>query len=331
MAYSIAQVNVAANATFQVLFDQLNKAINAISNFVVTVDTTSNGALNTGSVYPNILYIGNSTINTVINTSFITTNTANLLNIVIGNILANTTVFQVGANVVANTTVFKVGNVVANTTMLTVGGSNVVTVATRAVVAKANTLIGSEPRINFIEGNNVTIGVADDGTQINVTVAASPASNSLPGGSNTYIQFNDSGALAGGSQLTWDKVNQKFTVSNTIQTNSVVINCVSYFPAVVTVSSNALFTLDSFFMQNYRTAEYTVSVTDNSTNAYQASKILIVHNGGTPVMTEYAQLFTNTIVAIMSLSSNATHVFLQADPVTSSNVTFKFNKELIGV
>ena len=331
MASPISQVNVAANATFQVLIDQVNKAINAISNFVVTIDTSANGVLDTGSAFPNRLYLGNSTVNTSINSSILSTNTANVLNLIIGNILANTTVFQIGSNVVGNTTVFKVGSVISNTSMLTVGGSNVVTIANRSAVAKANTLIGTQPRINFIEGNNVTINVADDGSQLNVTLASATIGNSIPGGSDTQVQYNDGGNLAADDNFIWNKNSSILGVSNTIISNQLIVNCVSIIPSVKTVSSNAIFTLDSFFLLNFRTVEYTLSVTDNNANNYQASKILIVHNNGNAFMTEYAQIFTNNIVATFSLTTNATHGILRATPVTSSNTSYNYNKALIGV
>lgn len=45
-----------------------------------------------------------------------------------------------------------------------------------------------------------------------VTGGASPTSISVsPGGSNTQIQFNDSGALAGSASLTWDKSTKLLT------------------------------------------------------------------------------------------------------------------------
>jgi hypothetical protein len=334
MAFTIAQVNVAANATMQILIDQVNKAINAISNFVVTVDTSANGALNTGSVYPNKIFLGNSTVNSIINSSSIQTNTANLVNLIIGNVLANTTVFQVGANIAANTTVLKVGNVSINTSMVIVGGSNVSTISNRMSVAKANTLIGERPRLNLIEGNNISLSVVDDSNtgQVSVTVTAGITANAAPGGNDSDIQFNDGGNLAGDDNLQWNKTNLILQSSNGIVAqNYMTVNCVSIDPTIVTLTSNTLQNIDTFFLANFRTCEYTLSVRDNSSNNYQASKILMVHDGTNVIMTEYAQLFTNTQVCTFSVFSNSTVAMLQADPITSSNVNIKIHRQLIGI
>lgn len=335
MAFTINQVNVAANASLGVLIDQVNKAINAISNFVLTVNVAANGVLNTGSDYPDRIYLGNSSVNSTIDSTsgnFITINGSNLI---IGNIIANTTVFQVGANVKVNTSVLSLGNssvnVQTNTSMITISGSNVATVANRSSVSKANTFIGSRGRINFIEGTNISLDVNDDANgQINVTITSDAVvGNSQPGGSNTQIQFNDSNGLAGDAGLIWDKNSKTLTSSNTISASILIANCSTVNPKVVNLTSNGV--LDSFILLNYRTVEYTISVTDNSTLSFQASKVLVTHDGSTPLMTEYAQLYTNSAVALFTLSSNATHAIISASPTSSSNVTYKMTRTLIEI
>lgn len=334
MAFTINQVNVAANATLQVLIDQLNKSLNAISNFVVTVNVAANGCLDTGASYPNRIFIGNSSVNTVINSSSITANSITSSNLIIGNILSNTTVFQVGSNITMNTTVLTVGSLTLNTSMLAIGNVNVATVFNRSAVSKSNTPIGERSRINFIEGTNIQLDISDNSNtgQIDVSITSSAvAGNSQPGGSNTYIQFNDSGALNGDSSLILNKNSQTLSCANAIIASSYKANCFSIIPSIVTFSNTATNILDSFILLNYRTVEYTISVKDNNSNNYQASKLLVVHNGAVPIMTEYAQLFTNTVVASFAISSNATHAILNVTPTASSNVTYKLSRDLIEI
>lgn len=60
--------------------------------------------------------------------------------------------------------------------------------------------------INFIQGSNILLSKTDDDTnkRVNITIAGSVIGGT-PGGSNTQVQFNDSGVFAGDSGLTFDK------------------------------------------------------------------------------------------------------------------------------
>jgi carbonic anhydrase/acetyltransferase-like protein (isoleucine patch superfamily) len=54
-------------------------------------------------------------------------------------------------------------------------------------------------------------------------------------------------------------------------------------------------TVDSFDITVYRSAEYTISIKDttNSGSSFQVSKLLVVHDGATPYITEYSVIATN--------------------------------------
>lgn len=101
-----------------------------------------------------------------------------------------------------------------------------------------------------------------------------------------------------------------------------------------TFSANGLTTtgtsaqlLDSYAVATFRGAEYFISVKDNNANAYQATKILTVHNVVNAFSTEYATILSNTSLGVFdaNVASNATHVTLYITP-TSSNTTVNFTK-----
>src|ERR1043165_5408715 len=71
-------------------------------------------------------------------------------------------------------------------------------------------------RVNFIEGSNVTLTVADDSAnnEVDVTIAAS--SGGTPGGSDTQIQFNDLGSFGGDANLTWDKTTNTLSANGNV-------------------------------------------------------------------------------------------------------------------
>lgn len=63
-------------------------------------------------------------------------------------------------------------------------------------VKDAGTAVGTQPAINFIEGTNVTLTITNDPTnqEVDVEIAASGGGGS-PAGSDTQIQYNNSGAF----------------------------------------------------------------------------------------------------------------------------------------
>lgn len=85
--------------------------------------------------------------------------------------------------------------------------------------------------------------------------------------------------------------------------------------------------LDSFAISTTHGAEYFISVRDNNANAYQATKVLTMHNNVAAFSTEYATMLSNTSLGVFdaNVASNATHVTFYITP-TSSNTTVNFTK-----
>jgi len=132
--------------------------------------------------------------------------------------------------------------------------------------------------------------------------------------------------------------NKAVTVESTTATGNAAIS--GTFTAGVlkanggTFSANGLTTtgtsaqlLDSYAVATFRGAEYYISVKDNNANAYQATKILTVHNVVNVFSTEYATILSNASLGVFdaNVASNATHVTLYITP-TSSNTTVNFTK-----
>jgi hypothetical protein len=90
----------------------------------------------------------------------------------------------------------------------------------KTIIKKAGTLIGTRRKVNFIEGANVTLTIADDAIndEIDITIAATGGSGS-PGGSDTYVQYNDGGTFGGEAAFTYDKATNVMTV-DTVHTTT---------------------------------------------------------------------------------------------------------------
>jgi hypothetical protein len=108
-------------------------------------------------------------------------------------------------------------------------------------VANNNTLIGKQPRINFIAGTNITLAITEHvaGSQVNVQITAS--GGGTPAGSNTFVQFNDSGAFGGVANLTFDKTTAAFSITNADFTSTIEPSKISLYENAY----NSLFTMSA--------------------------------------------------------------------------------------
>jgi hypothetical protein len=77
-------------------------------------------------------------------------------------------------------------------------------------------------------------------------------------------------------------------------------------------------TADTFSATSYRSAEYIIQMTD-STN-YQVSKLLVLHDGTTAYVTEYAQLYNTSFLGTFSADINSGNVRLRVTPSTGTVV-----------
>ena len=80
--------------------------------------------------------------------------------------------------------------------------------------------------------------------------------------------------------------------------------------------------VDSFGTGDYRTVKYLVQVTDGTANEYESMEVMVLHNGSTVQMTEYASLKTNSSLATLDADIFGGNVRLLATP-TGNNVTIK--------
>ena len=91
-------------------------------------------------------------------------------------------------------------------------------------------------------------------------------------------------------------------------------------PAVVNNTTGAgTFVIDFFPLNQYRACEYALAANDLANpNNYQASKLLVIHNGTSALCTEYAIVTTNSSVGSWTTTANNTSVILQYTPVSTS-------------
>lgn len=232
-----------------------------------------------------------ATGNAAVNGTFTaTTITANTIH---GGNTTTTTVLSISSNV----------NILT-TNGLTVGNSTVNVVITDTTLTISNSTVSTSANNNYITSNNISLGNSSVNTTANAT------------------------------QVTTSNISVGNTTQNvTVNSTSLAINGIP-IPITLTVNVQTSGTgsqvLDYFNLSSHRAGEYLLTIKDNNANAHQVSKVIIIHDNGTSLVTDYGVLFTNNQLATFTASVNATSCILSVTP-TVTNTQIKGIKSLVVV
>ena len=197
-----------------------NSTVNSSSNSSKLSFNTSLGTANlestqlvigNSSVNTTAVHVGDATVNTFANSSLVkvanSTGSANLeaTRLTIGTSLVNTTVFAAGSNVIANTTSIFVGNATVNT------------VLSQALLRFANSTTNTGISLpDSVQYGGAAFFLHANGNWVNVETVITTTGIGSPGGSNTQIQYNNSGVLGGALGFTFNNTTNNVTMSNTL-------------------------------------------------------------------------------------------------------------------
>lgn len=169
------------------------------------------------------------------------------------------------------------------------------------------------------------------------TVAVTVNSNTASGNAAITGSFTANVLIANTVRVSNSTSNLVITVPSAAQISngSLFLNANGSWAATPTPLANGTLTttgtsaqlLDSYAVASFRGAEYFIAVKDNNANAYQATKVLTVHNVVNAFSTEYATILSNASLGVFdaNVASNGTHVTLYVTP-TSTNTTVNYTK-----
>ena len=115
---------------------------------------------------------------------------------------------------------------------------------------------------------------------------------------------------------------------NTVNT-LLVGSAVGILTAITTVATTSATTIDSFAVATYRSARVQVQITQ-STN-YQASDILIIHNGTTADLVEYGSIATNDYLGSFTATVSGGNCLLQINMTSATSATVKVLSQRVTV
>ena len=215
--------------------------------------------------------------------------------------------------------------------------SNIITVSSNTSTATiTNLAVTGDTNLGAVGNLTITGGIngyvlSTDGTG-NLSWAAGGGGNGFPGGSNTQIQYNDTGVFGGSPFFTFNEATSTVNVGGNLVANSFQIGSGIYsfcttevhFASTITTSPNQV--LYNVPVEDISGADFHIIATDSTSGTRQSSKISSLYYQGNVQFNEYAGLLVGGGVGSFSVSYNAGNVVIPASlelTVTpdSSNLT----------
>ena len=198
----------------------------------------------------------------------------------------------------------------------------------------SNVNLGNVANIHITGGTNGYV-LSTDGAGNLSWSAGGGGSNGVPGGSNTQIQYNDSGVFGGSSSLTFNEVTNTFQVTGNLVANSTQVGAgiykfsTQYVYSATTASTTAGQILWSTLAANVSGVDFHIIATDNTGATRQSAKISSLLYGNSVVFNEYGGLQINGGTGSFSVEYNAGNIIVQPSvrlivtPDSSNSTTYK--------
>jgi len=164
------------------------------------------------------------------------------------------------------------------------------------------------PTSEFTASNGTSV-VLDDGCFVNDTVELITY-NTVPSSSSGAQSLN---------QLNDITITGSPVIGETLQHNgSAFVNDYTVSATTTSTSQTAILSLP---VATYRSAEYTIQVTEGT--KYHVTKVLAIHDGTNVTFNEYGTLTTSTSLSTFALDVNSGNMRLLATPASTNSTVFK--------
>ena len=245
----------------------------------------------------------------------------------------------IGGNITVSRTVSaSAGSFTSNVTV----GGNLTVNAAGNLRSTGNVNFSGAPNINLGTLSNIRISggvngyvLSTDGTgNLTWTAGGGGGGNGVPGGSNTQIQYNESGDFGGSPFLTFNEVTNTFNIAGNLIANSIEIGSGVYKFSrsnvyFATSSSTANTPLISLVANTVSSVDYTVIGTDPTSGYRQVSKLSAVMYDTTCNYNEYSTLNVNGFVGNFTVGFDpgniivAPTITLYVTPTSTNLSTYK--------
>ena len=159
-----------------------------------------------------------------------------------------------------------------------------------------------------------------------VTSPAGSSVNTLATVNSNVGTFNTLTVNAKG--LVTAALNTNYLVSGSSNTEYLLTNGDLTSAVLTTSTTTAGQVVDSVSTSTYRSVKYTIQVTSGT--VYQASEVMIIHDGTTPTITEYGQVYTGIVLATFDATIATGNLNLVVTP-TNAVTTIKVIRQGINI
>jgi len=174
----------------------------------------------------------------------------------------------------------------------------------------AITSVNTTTSLGSFSSSNLSTALTDETGSGVAVFATSPTLVTPVLGSASATNINVSGIVTANSY----NVGTSVGISTTVTTG---------------ITTTASTTIDSFVAATFRSARLQIQITQ-STN-YQASDILVIHNGTTASFVEYASIATNDYLGTLSVTVSGGNVLTQVGMTSATSATVKVLSQKITV
>ena len=237
-----------------------------------------------------------------------------------------------------NTTTVSIANSLTVNTTANLFTTNI----TGVLTATSNVNMSTSPNINLgsvanlkIQGGTNGYVLSTDGTGNLNWTAGGGGGNGTPGGSNTQLQYNNSGVFGGSPNLTWDNANLTMQVAGGFIANSVQMGAGAFkwSKSFVYFASTASAALDQVIYSiptlNVSGVEFEIMSTEPAGPSRQFCKISSIYYDGSVQYNEYATLIINGGVGNFGVDFNPGNIIvapsleLKVSPNSANPITYK--------
>ena len=191
-------------------------------------------------------------------------------------------------------------------------------------------------------GASTTLNVSHVGTgarTINIATAATGGASTLTfGGGVTGNTLKIRGTAAGQINLTTDVTtgiaNLFTSVTGKVQVGGVGTKLYAGTQTAITGTTTTVATTsqtvtDQFSTSEFRSAEYLIQITQGS--SYQVSKIILVHDGTTPYITEYGTLLSGSTLGTLDVDITGGNARLLVTMANATSASVKVSRTSITI
>ena len=150
-------------------------------------------------------------------------------------------------------------------------------------------------------------------------------------GASTSDAISVGGLTVDTDTLYVDSANDRVGINTLSPRADFQVSNVGLSTSIVSTTSTSSATLDSLPVADFRTAKYLIQAHDTVTNAYQTSEILLIHDGVSAYLTEYAIIYTAGSLGSYDAALVSGDIRLSVTPTSTNATTFKAYRQALTI